>query len=54
LNSDIETIINQDPVASDKEKEVLKLALKLFKDTAHATYNAVGNPRWIDDYSSPR
>jgi hypothetical protein len=48
-NSDMEPIINQDPIASEKEKEVLKLAVKLFRDTAQATYNALGNPRWIDE-----
>ncbi len=45
----MEAFVNQDPIALDKEKEVLKLAVKLFRDTAQATYNAVGNPRWIDE-----
>ena len=49
VNSDVEQIVDQDPVVLEHEKSVLKAALKLFRDTAQATHNALGNPRWIDD-----
>jgi hypothetical protein len=49
LDSEIYQIIEQDSAVSDEEKAILKAAVGLFKDTAQAVHNALGNPRWIDE-----
>lgn len=45
----IHDLVKEDSTVTDAERQVLEMALELYKATCEANYGSLGNPRWIDD-----
>jgi hypothetical protein len=45
----IHDLVKEDSALTDSDRQVLEMALELYKATCEANYGALGNPRWVDD-----
>jgi hypothetical protein len=45
----VHDLVKEDTTITESERQILEMALEIYKATSEANYSALGNPRWIDD-----
>lgn len=44
----VHDLVASDPAINETERQVLQMAIEIYKATCEANYSILGNPKWID------